>query len=227
MYVSQGDLRPEKWVKNTQSSSASVQRWQLDLSDLPYQKRSEEEKSGCRMRSHSGEGHREGEGKGVRSTGEVREIKGGMYLWDHAAFRCEGSRTRGVKISEVYSSAEPIFHNHCSFFSLSLSLELSSFLPVTLPLTFLPLTFKLFFSPPPTTTTTTTITPPSCSLCNSLQCSVLLLFSWPGLLALLAISSGLSLGKTAGQVRDTSESWRRKTEETETNSSNIVAVLAS
>ena len=149
MYVSQGDLRPEKWVKNTQSSSASVQRWQLDLSDLPYQKRSEEEKSGCLMRSHSGEGHREGEGKGVRSTGEVREIKGGMYLWDHAAFRCEGSRTRGVKISEVYSSAEPIFHNHCSFFSLSLSLELSSFLPVTLPLTFLPLTFKLFIAPPP------------------------------------------------------------------------------
>lgn len=114
---------------------------------------------------------------------------GGLYLWDHAAFRCEGWRTRGVKVSEVYSSAEPIFHNHYYFF-LFLSLSLSSFLPVTLPLTFLPLAFKLFIAPPPTTTT---ITPPSCSLCNSLQRSVLRLFSWPGLTALLAISSGLYL----------------------------------
>lgn len=73
---------------------------------------------------------------------------GGLYLWDHAAFRCEGWRTRGVKVSEVYSSAEPIFHNHYYFF-LFLSLSLSSFLPVTLPLTFLPLAFKLFIAPTP------------------------------------------------------------------------------
>lgn len=114
MYVTQGDLRPKKWVKNTHSSSTSVQRWQLDLSYLPYQKRSGEEKSGnCRVRSHLGEGHREGEGRGGKGD---KSSSGGLYLWDSAAFRCEGWRTRGVKVSEVYSSAEPIFHNHYYFF---------------------------------------------------------------------------------------------------------------
>lgn len=79
--------------------------------------------------------------------------------------------------------------NFFSLFSLSSALLNLSFLTqallVTLPLTFLPLTLNLFIG--------FSSLQPSLSLCNS----ILRLFSWPQLPALLAISSDLSLGKSA------------------------------
>lgn len=123
MCVTQGDLRPKKWVKNTHSSSTSVQRWQLDLSDLPYQKRAEEEKSGCRMRSHSDEGHREGEGKGV-----MKAPLGGCTCETmlHLGVRVEG---REVWRSQRFTAQlNPSFTTTTTFFSFSLSLSRLFFL---------------------------------------------------------------------------------------------------